>query len=689
MVRFLPRRSKSNYPTSRRMDHVDVIHGFEVPDPYRWLEDIDTEETRSWIDAQNRVAFGYLEKVPARRQIRERMTTLWDFEKYGIPFKRGGRYFYTYNDGLRNQPVLLWMEEPDAEPKMLLDPNGLSEDGTIALTGYDVSEDGRLLAYGVSSAGSDWQEWRIREVETGEDLDDHLMWSKFTAAAWTHDNMGFYYSRYDEPVGEALKEANYYQKLYYHRLGDPQSADQLVYKRDDEKEWRFHGEVTDDGDYLVITVTRGTYPENQVFYRKLKGDSEVVKLVKGFHYKCRFISNDGGVFYFLTDLDAPMGRVVAIDTRNPGEVKEVIAEKEDALESVSMVNDQFLTVHLHDAHSVAKVYSKTGEPLWEVKQPGMGTVIGFTGRKTDTAAFYHFSSFTYPGSIYRVDLEKEANSVYRAPELGFDPGDYVTEQIFYTSRDGTRVPMYIIHKRGLEPRADNYCYLYGYGGFNINITPFFNVRNLVWMEMDGLLCVANLRGGAEYGKEWHDQGIKLAKQNVFEDFIAAAEHLIAEGYTSTPRLVISGRSNGGLLVGACLTQRPELYGATVPAVGVMDMLRFEKFTVGWGWTSDYGTVENSDEFRALLAYSPYHNLKPNRYPPTMVTTADHDDRVYPAHSFKFAAALQHAQKGDAPTLIRIDTKAGHGMGKPTMKVIDEYTDELAFIVGALGMEAEP
>jgi len=685
----LPRRSKSNYPTSRRMDHVDVIHGFEVPDPYRWLEDIDTEETRSWIDAQNRVAFGYLEKVPARRQIRERMTTLWDFEKYGIPFKRGGRYFYTYNDGLRNQPVLLWMEEPDAEPKMLLDPNGLSEDGTIALTGYDVSEDGRLLAYGVSSAGSDWQEWRIREVETGEDLDDHLMWSKFTAAAWTHDNMGFYYSRYDEPVGEALKEANYYQKLYYHRLGDPQSADQLVYKRDDEKEWRFHGEVTDDGDYLVITVTRGTYPENQVFYRKLKGDSEVVKLVKGFHYKCRFISNDGGVFYFLTDLDAPMGRVVAIDTRNPGEVKEVIAEKEDALESVSMVNDQFLTVHLHDAHSVAKVYSKTGEPLWEVKQPGMGTVIGFTGRKTDTAAFYHFSSFTYPGSIYRVDLEKEANSVYRAPELGFDPGDYVTEQIFYTSRDGTRVPMYIIHKRGLEPRADNYCYLYGYGGFNINITPFFNVRNLVWMEMDGLLCVANLRGGAEYGKEWHDQGIKLAKQNVFEDFIAAAEHLIAEGYTSTPRLVISGRSNGGLLVGACLTQRPELYGATVPAVGVMDMLRFEKFTVGWGWTSDYGTVENSDEFRALLAYSPYHNLKPNRYPPTMVTTADHDDRVYPAHSFKFAAALQHAQKGDAPTLIRIDTKAGHGMGKPTMKVIDEYTDELAFIVGALGMEAEP
>ena len=685
----MPRQSKFNYPPSRRMGHVDVIHGVEVPDSYRWLEDIDSEETRAWIDAQNRVTFGYLEKVPARQRIREKMTELWDFEKYGIPFKRGERYFYTYNDGLRNQPVLLWMEGPDEKPRELLDPNKLSEDGTVALTGYDVSEDGRLLAYGVSTAGSDWQEWRIRVVDTGEDMGDHLMWTKFTAAAWTHDNRGFFYSRFDEPRGEALKEANYYQKLYYHRFGDPQSVDELVYKRDDEKEWRFHGQVTEDGGYLVITVTRGTYPENQVFYKDLTGDGGVVELVKGFEYKCRFVANDGDVFYFLTDLDAPMGRVVAIDTRKPGEVKEVIPENKDALETVSMVNDQFLAVHLHDAHSVVTVYSKTGEPLWEVEQPGMGTVTGFTGRKTDTTAFYHYASFTHPGSIYRVDLEKRANTVYREPKLGFDPGDYVTKQVFYTSKDGTRVPMYITHKKGLEPKADNYCYLYGYGGFNISLTPFFNVRNLVWMELGGILCVANLRGGAEYGKEWHDQGIKLRKQNVFDDFIAAAEHLIAEGYTSTPRLAISGRSNGGLLVGACLNQRPELYGATVPVVGVMDMLRFEKFTVGWGWISDYGSVENPDEFKALLAYSPYHNLKPNRHPPTMVTTADHDDRVYPAHSFKFAAALQHAQRGDAPTLIRIESKAGHGMGKPTTKVIDEYTDELAFIVGALGMETEP
>ncbi len=685
----MPKKLKHHYPPTRRTSHVDLIHGIEVPDPYRWLEDIDSDETRAWIEAQNKVTFGFLESIPARQGIRKRMTELWDYEKYGTPFKRGGRCFYTYNDGLRNQPVLLWMEGADGEPRTLLDPNALSEDGTVALTGYDVSEDGRLLAYGVSSAGSDWQEWRIRLVETGEDLDDHLKWTKFTDAAWTHDNQGFYYSRFDEPRGEALKEANYYQKLYYHRVGDPQDVDTLVYKRDDEKEWRFHGQVSEDGRYLVITVTRGTYPENQVFYKDLTGEGGVVELVTGFQYKCRFIANDGGVFYFLTDLDAPMGRVVAIDIQNPGEVKEVIPETGDALESVSMVYDQFLAVHLHDAHSVVTVYSKTGKPLWEVEQPGMGTVTGFTGRKTDTTSYYHYTGFTHPGSIYRVNLEEMTNTVYREPELGFEPGAYVTEQVFYASRDGTMVPMYITHRRGLEPKADNPCYLYGYGGFNISITPFFNVRNLVWMEMGGLLCVANLRGGAEYGKAWHDQGIKLAKQNVFDDFIAAAEHLIAEGYTSTPRLAIGGRSNGGLLVGACLTQRPELYGATVPAVGVMDMLRFEKFTVGWGWTSDYGTVENTDEFKALLAYSPYHNLKPDRYPPTMVTTADHDDRVYPAHSFKFAAALQHAQRGGASTLIRVDTKAGHGLGKPTAKVIDEYTDELAFIVAALGLEAEP
>ena len=672
------------YPDSRRVNHVDVIHGVNVPDPYRWLEDIDSPDTHSWIEEQNRVTFGYLEAVPERLQIKERMTELWDFEKYGIPFKQGDRYFYTLNDGLRNQAVLYWTEGLHGEPRVLLDPNGLSEDGTVALTGLEASDDGGLLAYGVSSAGSDWQEWRVRKVDTGEDLEDHLRWTKFTAASWTKDGAGFYYSRFDEPTGEALKEANYYQKLYYHRLGDPQSEDALIYKRDDEKEWRFHGEVTEDGAYLVVTVTRGTYPETQILYRELAGDGEVVELIMGFTAKYHFISNDGPVFYFLTDHDAPMGRLVSVDISESGDVKEVVPEAADALQSVSMVGGRFLAIYLHDAHSVIKIYDQTGEHLRDVELPGMGTVTGFTGKRDGDEAFFHFTSFTYPGSIYRMDMKKDTVEVFKEPKLGYNPSDYSVDQIFYRSRDGTRVPMYVCYRKDANPRTNNRAYLYGYGGFNISLTPFFNVRNLVWMEMGGLFCLANLRGGDEYGKRWHEEGIKLRKQNVFDDFIAAAEHLIREGYTSTPRLAISGRSNGGLLTAACLIQRPDLYGVTVPVVGVLDMLRFEKFTVGWGWTSDYGTVEDPDEFRVLLEYSPYHNLKKGtNYPPTMVTTADHDDRVYPAHSFKFAAALQHAQAGPSPTLIRIESRAGHGVGKPTIKVIDEYTDELAFIAANL------
>ncbi len=672
------------YPESRRVNHVDVIHGVKVPDPYRWLEDIDSPETRRWIEEQNKVTFGYLEAVPGREQIRKRMTEIWDFEKYGIPFRRGTRYFYTLNDGLRNQAVLYWTEGLRGEPRMLLDPNGLSEDGTVALTGLEVSDDGGLLAYGISSAGSDWQEWRVRNVDTCEDTGDLLRWIKFTAASWSKDGAGFYYSRFDEPVGEVLKEANYFQKLYYHRLGNPQSDDTLIIKRDDEKEWRFHGKVTEDGRYLVITVTRGTYPETQILYKDLKMDGEIVELITGFTAKYQFVSNDGPVFYFLTDHDAPMGRLVSMDISEPGKVKELIPEAADALQNVSMVGGRFLAIYLHDAHNVIKVYSRDGEHLRDVGLPDMGTVWGFTGRRDGDEAFFHFTSFTYPGSIYRMDMKRDTVEVFKEPRLGFDPADYRVDQVFYRSRDGTRVPMYVCYRKDVNPRANNRAYLYGYGGFNNSLTPLFNVRNLVWMEMGGLFCLANLRGGAEYGKHWYEEGIKLRKQNVFDDFIAAAEHLIREGYTSTPKLAISGRSNGGLLTAACLVQRPDLYGVTVPVVGVLDMLRFEKFTVGWGWTSDYGTVEDPDEFRALLACSPYHNLKKGtRYPPTMVTTADHDDRVYPAHSFKFAAALQCAQAGLSPTLIRVESRAGHGMGKPTMKVIDEYTDELAFIVANL------
>ena len=688
-------RSKSvlKYPESPRVDHVDIIHGVRVPDPYRWLEDIDSKQTRDWIKAQNKVTFDYLERIPAREKIKKRITELWDYEKYGIPFKRGGRYFFTYNDGLQNQSVLYWMESLEAEPKVLLDPNTLSEDGTVALTGTSISKDGKLLAYGLSSSGSDWQEWQIREVETGRDLEDHLKWTKFTAAAWTHDGGGFFYTRYDAPEeGMIYKGVNYYQKLFYHRVGTPQSEDELTYERPDQKEWRFRPRVTDDGRYLIISVSRGTYPENGVFYRDLQAEGgEVIELLNKFDARYTFIGNDGPVFYFLTNLAATMSRIIAVDIKEPepSNWEEIIPESADALRSVSIVEDKFIASYLHDVHSLVKIFDKTGEPVREVELPGLGTVTGFRGRPGDPETFYQFTGFTAPGTIYRYDVETGENTVFREPEVAFNPDHYVTEQVFYRSKDGTQVPMFISYKKGLKRDGNNPTYLYGYGGFNSSLTPSFNVRNLVWMEMGGVFAQANLRGGGEYGKPWHDAGIKLKKQNVFDDFIAAAEWLIENKYTTTPKLAIGGRSNGGLLVGACMTQRPDLYGSCVPGVGVLDMLRFHKFTVGWGWVSDYGSAEDPEEFKALLAYSPCHNIKPGTaYPPTLVTTADHDDRVFPAHSFKFSAALQAAQAGDAPVLIRIYSKAGHGGGKPTSKRVEEYTDELSFIVKNLGMDID-
>jgi len=692
LVRGSP-QSGIKYPESPRIDHADIIHGVRVPDPYRWLEDIDSKQTQSWIKAQNRATLAHLGKIPTRGKINRRITELWDYERYGVPFKQGGRYFYTRNDGLQNQGVLYWMESLEAEPKVLLDPNKLSEDGTVALTGYSVSEDGGLLAYGVSASGSDWQEWRIREVDTGRDLEDHLKWTKFTPASWTHDGKGLFYSRYDTPEeGMTYKGANYDQKLFYHRLGTPQSEDELVYERPDQREWRFRGRVTDDGRYLIISVSKGTFPENGVFYRDLKAeDGAVIELLNKFDAKYVFIGNEGPVFYFLTDLDAPMSRVIAIDADEPesSKWKEVIHESTDALRDVSIVDEMFIVKYVHDAHSLVKVFDGTGGLVREVGLPGMGTVIGFDGRREDRETFYQFTGFTTPGTIYRYDVETGQTTPFREPKVGFDGDAYVTEQVFYRSRDGTRVPMFICYRKGLKRDGGNPTYLYGYGGFNISLTPSFNVRNIVWMERGGVFAQANLRGGDEYGKPWHDAGIKLKKQNVFDDFMAAAEWLIGEKYTSTPKLAISGRSNGGLLIGACMTQRPDLYGVCVPIVGVLDMLRFEKFTVGWGWTSDYGSVENPEEFRALLAYSPYHNIKPGtEYPPTLVTTGDHDDRVFPAHSFKFAAALQAAQAVTAPVLIRIDSKAGHGGGKPASKLIEEYTDELAFIVENLGRDID-
>jgi prolyl oligopeptidase len=676
-------QSTRTYPITRRENLIEQLHGVDVVDPYRWMEEPDTPELRQWIEDQNRLTFSLLEQIPRRQEIRDRMTELWNYEKYGIPFKRGSRYFFTYNEGLKNQSVLYWMESLDAEPQELLDPNTLSEDGTVALMGYAVSKDGRYLAYGLSASGSDWMEWRVRSVETGEDLTDHLQWIKFSGASWTKDNDGFFYSRYDEPEdGETYKSANYNQKLYYHSLGSPQSEDEVVYARPDHKEWGFNGRVSEDGQYLIISVWKGTHRLSNLFYQDLAEGGAVVELLTDFEADYTFIGNDGPLFYIYTDLDAPNGRVIAIDVRKPERAnwREIIAEGSDAIDNVSYVGGKLIVVYLHHAQSLVHVYATDGQLVRALDLPGIGTVGGFGGRSDDPETFFAFTSFTSPGTIYRYNVENDELTLFRQPALPFDPEDYVTEQLFYPSNDGTRVPMFIIRRKDVTPGPGVPLYQYGYGGFTISLTPQFRASWLVWMEMGGVIAQPNLRGGGEYGKAWHDAGKILKKQNVFDDFIAASEWLIAGGYASRASLAIGGGSNGGLLVGACLTQRPDLYAAAVPAVGVLDMLRFHKFTIGWAWTSDYGSPDNEDEFHALMAYSPYHNAKPGTvYPATLITTGDHDDRVYPAHSFKFAAALQHAQAGDEPILIRIETKAGHGAGKPTAKVIEETADVWAFL----------
>jgi prolyl oligopeptidase len=685
------------YPPAPRGDVVDEYHGVKVPDPYRWLEDPDSPETRAWIEAQNEITFGYLAAVPQREAIRQRLTELWNYERWGIPFKEGGRYFISRNDGLQNQSPWYVLETLQSEPRLLLDPNTLSEDGTVALSGMAVSDDGKYLAYGIAEAGSDWNTWRVRNVDTGEDLPDVIRWVKFSGASWAKDGSGFFYSRYDEPKeGEALTGQNYYQKLYFHKLGTDQKEDVLVYERQDQKEWGFGGYVTEDGKYLIIHVSQGTDPRNRLFYIPLGdpeyaiGKKKVVELLSDFDASYDFIGNIGTVFYFHTDNGAPRGRVIAIDTLKPdrGNWKEIVPQAEETLRGTSLVGGKLIASYLKDARTQVKIYEPDGTFVRTVDFPGIGTAGGFRGKQDDPETFYSFTGYTTPGSIYRYDAATGRSELFKQPRVAFNPDDYVTKQVFYTSKDGTRVPMFIVHKKGIRLDGSNPTLLYGYGGFNIALTPGFSVGNLVWLEMGGVYAVANLRGGGEYGQAWHDAGRKLNKQNVFDDFIAAAEYLIREKYTSTPKLAIHGGSNGGLLVGACITQRPELFGAAIPAVGVLDMLRFNKFTIGWAWESDYGNPDkNEDEFRALLAYSPYHNLREGTcYPATLITTADHDDRVVPAHSFKFAAAIQAAQGCSNPVLIRIETRAGHGAGKPISKIIETIADQWAFLIRALHMD---
>lgn len=678
------------YPPSRQSDQVDNHHGTLVADPYRWLEDPDSEETKAWVEAQNQVTFAYLGEIPARETIKQRLTKLWDYEKYGIPFKEGNNYFYFKNDGLQNQSVLYTLKNLEAEPRVLLDPNKLSEDGTVALSGFSISEDGNLLAYGLSTSGSDWQEWKVRDVETGEDLQDHLKWIKFSGASWTHDHQGFFYSRYDEPNEKTkLEDVNYYQKLYYHKLGTSQAEDILIYHRPDQKEWGFSGGVTEDGKYLIISVWVGSDSKNLVFYKDLTNpQAEVVELIKEFEADYSFVDNDDSLFYFRTDLNAPRGRVIGIDAQKPAPEnwQEIIPQSAETLEDAGILNNQFVVDYLQDAHTQIKVFDLAGNFVREVELPGLGSAGGFGGKRHDTETFYSFTSFTTPGTIYHYDMVTGKSEVFRQPNVDFNPADYETKQVFYESKDGTRIPMFITHKQGINLDGNNPTYLYAYGGFNSSMTPSFSVSMLVWMEMGGIYAMPNIRGGGEYGEEWHQAGMNEKKQNVFDDFMAAAEWLISNKYTKSAKLAIAGGSNGGLLVGACMTQRPDLFGAAIAAVGVMDMLRFHKFTIGWAWVSEYGSADNSEQFQVLSAYSPLHNLKPGTvYPATLITTADHDDRVVPAHSFKFAAALQASQGGDAPVLIRIETKAGHGAGKPTAKIIEEAADKWAFLVRVLGV----
>jgi prolyl oligopeptidase len=675
------------YPDAPRVGQTDDYFGTNVADPYRWLEDVDSPPTRTWIEEQNALTESVLAAVPARAAIRRRLTQLWDYERRSVPERAGDLYAYYRNTGLQNQAVL-WVTRELAElGRALLDPNTFSPDGTVALTSAAFSDDGTRLAYSVSASGSDWQEWRVRDVATRQDLPDIVRWSKFSSAAWRRDGSGFYYSRYDEPVAATqFKDATYDHKVYFHRLGTPQSTDLLVYERPDHKDWNLNGYATEDGRYLLIEASRGTDPDNRVFVRDLAAGGAVVELLPDGDAHYSYLANDGETFYFLTTKDAPRARIVAVDLHDRA-LREIVAESADVLDGAAFFGDRIVASYLRDALAYVAVYALDGTQLDEMVLPGLGSVAGFGGKRTARETFYSYTSYTEPTTTYRYDVASGRSERVFAPRLAYDPAAFTSEQVFYSSKDGTRVPMIVTAKKGTPRDGSAPAILYGYGGFDIALTPAFSSAVIVWLEMGGVYAVANVRGGGEYGEAWHLAGVKHERQNVFDDFIAAAEYLIAQRWTASAKLAIHGASNGGLLVGACMTQRPELFGAALPAVGVLDMLRFPRWTIGWAWTSDYGSPDDPGDVPVLLAYSPYHNLREGTsYPPTLVTTADHDDRVFPAHSFKFSAALQHAQGGEAPVLLRVETKAGHGVGKPTSKVIDEVADRYAFLVQMLDFE---
>lgn len=682
-------QKKIVYPETATVDTVDVYFGTEVPDPYRWLEDDTSVATAAWVEAQNNVTNDYLSRIPFRKKLQDRLTELTDYEKIGIPFKKHGKYYFFRNDGLQNQSVLYTQDALDGEPRVFLDPNQLSEDGTVALSGISFSNTGKYMAYTISRSGSDWVEIFVMDIATGQLTGDHIQWAKFTDASWQGD--GFYYSAYDAPEkGKELSNVNENHKIYYHKLGEPQAKDQLAYNNPALPKRFYTAQVSED-EQMLFVYESGAGRGNRIFMKDLTRKNAPFTLLaedKDLDNQYYYIENIGGSIYFYTNDQAPKGKIMVADKSKPElkNWKDFIPESTSVLSGFNLIHKEFILIYDQDAAHHAYVYDTKGELVHEIALPSLGTV-GFSGNKDDKECFFSFTSFTTPGSIYTYDIAQNKSTIYRAPEVKFNPEVFVTEQIFYASKDGTQIPMFLTYKKGLALNGNNPVFLYGYGGFNVNLNPVFSTSRIPFMENGGIYVQVNLRGGGEYGEEWHIAGTKMQKQNVFDDFIAAAEYLIENKYTNNKKIAIVGGSNGGLLVGACMTQRPDLFQVAIPQVGVMDMLRYHKFTIGWNWASDYGTSEDSQEmFEYLKGYSPLHNLKPGTaYPATLVTTADHDDRVVPAHSFKFAATLQACNDGTNPTLIRIDTKAGHGAGKPIAKVIEEQTDIYAFIMYNMGV----
>jgi prolyl oligopeptidase len=680
------------YPETAKEDVVETLFGARVADPFRWLENDVREDqrVRDWVTAQNRVTDAYLATLPARETFRERMRQLYDYERYGVPVKKGGRYFYTRNDGLQNQSVLYVRDGLNGPPRLLIDPNTWSADGATALSQWAPSEDGRFVVYGIQDGGSDWRTVRVLDVATGRVLDDEVKWVKFSSLEWAKDGSGFFYSRFPEPVaGQEFQSLNENQAVYFHRIGTPQSADRLVFARPEAPRLSNFAQVSDDGRWLIVYSSEGTDARYDVHLVDLsRPDAAPVRFVEGRTHDWAYVGNDGDTFYWRTNVGAPRLRIVAADISRPAaEARELVAEDEATLDSASIVGDTLIASYLVDARTEIRTFALDGRRLGTVSLPGIGTASGFSGERGDSETFYAFTSFNRPTAIYRYDAATGASAAWAEPKVPFDPDAYAVTQRFYTSKDGTRVPMFLVHRKDLDLSRPQPTLLYGYGGFNVSLTPGYSPTRMAWLEQGGVYALANIRGGGEYGKAWHDAGRLGNKQNVFDDFIAAAEYLIAEGVTSPQRLAIQGGSNGGLLVGAVINQRPDLFAAGLPAVGVMDMLRFDRWTAGRYWVDDYGHPDREEDFRTLLAYSPYHNIRSGRdYPAILVTTADTDDRVVPGHSFKYAAALQAADIGSRPHLIRIETRAGHGSGKPTDKIIEEYADMWAFIAQWTGLE---